>query len=226
MTDQITTTEDAMRDARECLGEDAALADVEAFALSVIFQCHYLDPKSAQESPDNFSSCICGEWSEGSMEPGWDDHLAEVAIGAGFRLYRPDRPTEPTAGEFDQEALRAAFYGVLHDDETADECLAFARSIIVHRAPDHGPAVRWRNNDGPWRDGKKCKCGLKWPHGDRPTADARSQYVGAGDEVATARWLANILEDSTVDDKRATRAWLPSWRWDEFGVGLTVEDGA
>lgn len=73
------------REAREMLGDNARREDVEATTLSLIFQKHYLDPDSARRSPDNLSECVCGEWSEGEMEPGWDDHLAEVAIAAGFR---------------------------------------------------------------------------------------------------------------------------------------------
>lgn len=46
---------------------------------------HYLDPQSAKQSPDNFSACICGRWSEGSMEPSWDDHLVDVLWDAGWR---------------------------------------------------------------------------------------------------------------------------------------------
>lgn len=51
--------------------------------LSVIFQRHYIQPIPG--NVDDFSECVCGGWSEGAMEPGWDDHLAEVAIAAGFR---------------------------------------------------------------------------------------------------------------------------------------------
>ena len=54
--------------------------------LATLFLAHYLDPASAERSPDNFSSCVCGEWSEGEMEPGWDDHLADVAVDAGFHM--------------------------------------------------------------------------------------------------------------------------------------------
>lgn len=73
----------------EMLAEARSMYDeryAEATVLSMIFQRHYLDFESAKESPDNLSSCICGGWSEGSMEPGWDDHLGEVAVEAGFHF--------------------------------------------------------------------------------------------------------------------------------------------
>lgn len=54
-------------------------------AASLLLQEHYLDPQSAAESPDNNSSCICGGWGEGPMEPGWDDHLIDVLWDAGWR---------------------------------------------------------------------------------------------------------------------------------------------
>ena len=55
---------------------------------------HYIDPESAKQSPDNFSSCICDRWSEGAMEPGWDDHLMEVLWDAGWRLTIQEQSTE------------------------------------------------------------------------------------------------------------------------------------
>lgn len=85
MTEQRPDVQALTKEARTALGESNQTG-VEAYVLSLIFQQHYLDPESVKQSPDNFSSCICGGWSEGSMEPGWDDHLAEVAIESGFRL--------------------------------------------------------------------------------------------------------------------------------------------
>lgn len=59
-----------------------------------LMSAHSIDPASAAQSPDNFSSCVCGRWSEGSMEPGWDDHLAEELFDAGFLARRPARPKD------------------------------------------------------------------------------------------------------------------------------------
>jgi hypothetical protein len=61
----------------------------EAAALLLIE--HHIDPESAQRSPDNLSSCVCGGWSEGEMEPGWDDHLVDVLWDAGWRPVHTDR---------------------------------------------------------------------------------------------------------------------------------------
>jgi hypothetical protein len=51
-------------------------------AASMLMQKHYLDP-------EDMSSCICGRWGEGEMEPGWDDHLAEELADAGFLAAQP-----------------------------------------------------------------------------------------------------------------------------------------
>ena len=72
---------------------DSNSEHLDAVVLSLIFQKHYLDPESVKQSPDNLSSCICGGWSEGEMEPGWDDHLGEVAVEAGFRRPVPASTT-------------------------------------------------------------------------------------------------------------------------------------
>lgn len=61
---------------------------------ALLLLAHYIDPESAKQSPDNLSSCICGDWSEGEMEPGWDDHLMEVLWDAGWRPTAP-RPAQP-----------------------------------------------------------------------------------------------------------------------------------
>ena len=66
-------------------------------AASLLLQEHYLDSESAKQSPDNFSECVCGGWSEGSMEPGWDDHLIDVLWDAGWRPALPTSNGSETA---------------------------------------------------------------------------------------------------------------------------------
>jgi len=106
---------DDEREAREMLGQSAHPDDMEAAVLSLTFQRHYIDTLSARLSPDNHSSCICGEWSEGEMEPGWDDHLAEVAVTAGFRR----SPVPADTPSDDEQAIRDALNRI-------EDAIAFA----------------------------------------------------------------------------------------------------
>lgn len=55
------------------------------WAASLMLQEHYLNPDPASLTPDNNSSCVCGRWTEGSPEEGWDDHLIDVLWDAGWR---------------------------------------------------------------------------------------------------------------------------------------------
>lgn len=76
----MSNLEAAVVQAYETLGALAGDDYLERTALSFLFQQHYLTTESGH------SECVCGEWGEGEMEPGWDDHLADVAIDAGFTL--------------------------------------------------------------------------------------------------------------------------------------------
>ena len=80
-----TENEELIAEAQSMVGD--VPEQVEAIVLSMIFQRHYVD---------NNDECVCGGWSSGAMEPGWDDHLGEVAVEAGFRLAsRPPVPVTP-----------------------------------------------------------------------------------------------------------------------------------
>jgi hypothetical protein len=41
---------------------------------------HHLDPNWTDA--DGHSRCVCGGWVDGEMNPGWDDHMAEVSLTA------------------------------------------------------------------------------------------------------------------------------------------------
>lgn len=52
---------------------------------------HHLDPDWSDA--DRHDRCVCGGWAEGEMEPGWDDHMADVSVAAldaaGWSLLPP-----------------------------------------------------------------------------------------------------------------------------------------
>ena len=86
-----TENEELIAEAQSMVGD--VPEQVEAIVLSMIFQRHYIQPSG---DVDNNDECVCGGWSSGAMEPGWDDHLGEVAVEAGFRLAsRPPVPLTP-----------------------------------------------------------------------------------------------------------------------------------
>jgi len=155
--------------------------------LATLFLAHYLDPASAERSPDNFSSCVCGEWSEGEMEPGWDDHLADVAVDAGFHMTPTPQVVETDselrdfiasfngdeAGDLDDVgAIDGSMGYVMRGGNDVEAVFAKAKAVLSPHVVDttpHGPVTRWRNDGGQWHEGSKCKCGDRWPH---PTPDA------------------------------------------------------
>ena len=72
---------------------------------------HHIDPN--RTDADGHSFCVCGEWADGEMEPGWDDHMADISAAevAAWLRERAVRPvvtanTSEFLCEDERDALR------------------------------------------------------------------------------------------------------------------------
>ena len=52
--------------------------------MAEVLEEHYIDITIT--SPDRIGSCVCGEWTAGTMSISWDEHQADALTAAGFGL--------------------------------------------------------------------------------------------------------------------------------------------
>jgi hypothetical protein len=98
----------------QAMSADRPYTDADVELVALVTAAHHI--VTGQTDADGNNPCACGQWWDNADEPGWDEHIAEVALdalaAAGRLMLAGAQPTQfmvSAIPEVIDEPFRSAF---------------------------------------------------------------------------------------------------------------------